>query len=289
MLGAAAGVAVKLIAYRDGCIATMARVMDGGRLAVAGSMDDFWSAPPVGLAAARHAMPSSLTLDQVEQLPPVPLTAHVLCAGRNYAAHAAEANMRVPKRPDLFGRWPSTLIVSGRPVPVPPREQRLDWEGELAFVLGGCLRDATVEQAQAAILGYLCFNDLTARGFQQAGNQWTLGKNADFSGPIGPWLVTADEIPEPGRLRVVTRVNGEVVQDGCTADMIFSAAEIAAYASGCLTLRPGDVIATGTPDGVGFSRRPPRFLHPGDTVEVEIDQIGCLVTPIVPALASHPE
>jgi 2,4-didehydro-3-deoxy-L-rhamnonate hydrolase len=267
----------------------MARVMDGGRLAVAGSMDDFWSAPPVGLAAARHAMPSSLTLDQVEQLPPVPLTAHVLCAGRNYAAHAAEANMRVPKRPDLFGRWPSTLIVSGRPVPVPPREQRLDWEGELAFVLGGCLRDATVEQAQAAILGYLCFNDLTARGFQQAGNQWTLGKNADFSGPIGPWLVTADEIPEPGRLRVVTRVNGEVVQDGCTADMIFSAAEIAAYASGCLTLRPGDVIATGTPDGVGFSRRPPRFLHPGDTVEVEIDQIGCLVTPIVPALASHPE
>jgi 2,4-diketo-3-deoxy-L-fuconate hydrolase len=267
----------------------MARVMDGGQLAVVCSVDEFWSAPPVGLAAARHAMPSSVTLDQVEQLPPVPLTAHVLCAGRNYAAHAAEANLRLPKRPDLFGRWPSTLSVSGRPVPVPPREQRLDWEGELAFVLGSCLRDATVDCAEAAILGYLCFNDLTARDYQRAGNQWTLGKNADFSAPIGPWLVTADEIAEPGQLRIVTRVNGEVVQDGSTADMVFSPSEIAAYASGALTLRPGDVIATGTPDGVGFTRQPPRFLHPGDTVEVEIEHIGCLVTPIIPSLPSQPE
>jgi len=252
----------------------MARVMDGDRLAVVSSVDEFWSAPPVGLAAARHALPSSVTLDQVEQLPPVPPTARVLCAGRNYAAHAAEANLRVPKRPDLFGRWPSTLTVSGRPVPVPPREQRLDWEGELAFVLGSHLRDATAEQAQAAILGYLCFNDLTARDYQRAGNQWTLGKNADFSAPIGPWLVTTDEVAEPVRLRIVTRVNGEVVQDGSTAAM---------------TLWPGDVIATGTPDGVGFTRQPPRFLHPGDTVEVEIEHIGCLVTPIAPALPAHPE
>ena len=280
---------MKLIAYRDGCAATMARVMDGGQLAVVCSVDEFWSAPPVGLAAARHAVPGSVTLDRVEQLPPVPLTAHVLCAGRNYAAHAAEANLRVPKRPDLFGRWPSTLSVSGCPVPVPPREQRLDWEGELAFVLGSCLRDATVDSAEAAILGYLCFNDLTARDYQRAGNQWTLGKNADFSAPIGPWLVTADEIAEPGRLRIVTRVNGEVVQDGSTADMVFSPPEIAAYASGAMTLRPGDVIATGTPDGVGFTREPPGFLHPGDTVEVEIEHIGCLVTPIVHALPSQPE
>lgn len=280
---------MKLIAYRDGCTATMARVVDGDKLAVVGPMDEFWSVPPVGLAAARHAVPGSVTIDQVEQLPPVPPTAHILCAGRNYAAHAAEANLRVPKRPDLFGRWPSTLVVSGRPVPVPPREQRLDWEGELAFVLGGCLREATAEQAQAAILGYLCFNDLTARDYQRAGNQWTLGKNADLSAPIGPWLVTADEVAEPDRLRIVTRVNGEVVQDACTADMIFSAPEIAAYASGCMTLRPGDVIATGTPDGVGFTRQPPRFLRPGDTVEVEIDRIGCIVTQIAPSLPpAHP-
>ena len=280
---------MKLIAYRDACGVTMARVLDGGRLAVVCSMEEFWSAPPVGLAAARHATAGCTALDEVEQLPPVPLTAHVLCAGRNYAAHAAEANLRVPKNPDLFGRWPSTLVVSGHPVPVPPREQRLDWEGELAFVLGSCLRDANIEQAQAAILGYLCFNDLTARGYQRAGNQWTVGKNADFSAPIGPWLVTADEIPEPDRLRIVTRVNGEVVQDASTADMIFSAPQLAAYVSGCMTLRPGDVIATGTPEGVGFTRQPPRFLHPGDTVEVEIDQIGCLVTPIAPPLTSYPD
>src|SRR5262249_51935543 len=187
-----------------------------------------------------------------------------------------------------WGGGPSRLRVSGPPVPVPPREDHLDWEGELAAVLGRHLRDATVEQAREAIFGYSCFNDLTARGFQRASRQWTLGKNADHSAPIGPWLVTADEIPAPDRLRILTRVNGEVVQDGSTGDQIFSAAEIAAYASGCMTLRPGDVIATGTPAGVGFTRQPPRYLRPGDTVEVEIDQIGRLVTPIIPALPPAP-
>ncbi len=279
---------MKLIAYQGSAGAIMARVLDGGRLAALGPVEEFWSAPSAGLAAACRAVPGSVTLDQVQQLPLVPPTAHVLCAGRNYAAHAAEINASVPPNPELFGRWPSTLTVSGHAVPVPPREDHLDWEGELAVVLGGYLRDATVEQARSAILGYLCFNDLSARGFQRAGRQWLLGKNADLSAPIGPWLVTADEIPEPDRLRIVTRVNGEVVQDGSTADLIFSAPEIAAYASGCLTLRPGDVIATGTPDGVGFARQPPRFLHAGDTVEVEIDQIGCLVTPVVAALAPQP-
>jgi 2-keto-4-pentenoate hydratase/2-oxohepta-3-ene-1,7-dioic acid hydratase in catechol pathway len=200
----------------------------------------------------------------------------------------AELNASVPRCPELFGRWPSTLTVSGHPVPVPPREDHLDWEGELAAVLGSYLRGATAEHAQSAILGYLCFNDLSARGFQRASKQWMLGKNADFSAPVGPWLVTADEIAEPGRLRIVTRVNGEAVQYGFTGDLIFSVPEIAAYASGCMTLRPGDIIATGTPDGVGFTRQPPRFLRAGDTVEVEIDQIGRLVTPIVPALAPQP-
>jgi 2,4-diketo-3-deoxy-L-fuconate hydrolase len=279
---------MKLIAYQDGADAIMARVMDDGTLAAISSRDEFWSAPDTGLMTARQATPGSVTIDQVEHLPPVPPTAHVLCAGRNYAAHAAETNTPLPQTPDLFGRWPSTLTVSGRPVPVPPREDHLDWEGELAAVFGSYLRDTTVDQARAAIIGYLCFNDLTARGFQRASKRWALGKNADFSAPIGPWLVTADDIPEPDRLRIVTRVNGEVVQDGSTHDMIFSAPEIAAYASGCLTLRPGDVIATGTPDGVGFARQPPRFLHAGDTVEVEIDQIGRIVTPIVAALDRQP-
>jgi 2-keto-4-pentenoate hydratase/2-oxohepta-3-ene-1,7-dioic acid hydratase in catechol pathway len=279
---------MRLIAYSDGARAIMARVMDGGTLATISSVDEFWCAPDTGLAAARQATPGSVTVDQVEHLPPVPPTAHVLCAGRNYAAHAAETNAPVPQSPDLFGRWPSTLTVSGHPVPVPPREDHLDWEGELAVVVGSYLRDATVEQARVAIIGYLCFNDLSARGFQRASARWTLGKNADFSAPIGPWLVTADDIPDPDRLRIVTRVNSEVVQDGCTEDLIFSAPQIAAYASGCMTLRPGDVITTGTPAGVGFTRQPPRFLHAGDTVEVEIDQIGRIVTPIVAALDRQP-
>jgi 2,4-didehydro-3-deoxy-L-rhamnonate hydrolase len=279
---------MKLIAYQGSTRPVMARVMDDGTLATISSVEEFWSAPHAGLVAALEATPGSVTVEQVEHLPPVPPTAHVLCAGRNYAAHAAEADMPVPQTPELFGRWSSTLTVSGRPVPVPPREDHLDWEGELAAVLGGSLRDATVDQARAAIIGYLCFNDLSARGFQRASKQWMLGKNADFSAPIGPWLVTADDIPEPDRLRIITRVNGEVVQDGHTGDMIFSVPEIAAYASGCLTLRPGDVITTGTPEGVGFTRQPPRFLHAGDTVEVEIERIGRIVTPIVAALDRQP-
>lgn len=279
---------MKLIAYRESGSETMARVMDDRRLATICSVERFWADPQEGLARGHRAVPGELTMDQVVHLPPVPRTARILCAGRNYAAHAAEGNAPVPQCPDLFGRWPSTLTVSGAAVPVPPREDHLDWEGELAAVLGGELRGASAEQAQPAIIGYLCFNDLSARGFQQASPRWMLGKNADFSAPVGPWLVTADEIPEPAGLRIVTRVNGEVVQDGNTADMIFSAAEIAGYASGCMTLQPGDVIATGTPEGVGLYRQPPRFLHAGDTVEVEIDQIGRIVTPIVAALDRHP-
>jgi 2-keto-4-pentenoate hydratase/2-oxohepta-3-ene-1,7-dioic acid hydratase in catechol pathway len=143
------------------------------------------------------------------------------------------------------------------------------------------LRDATPEAAQAGFLGYACFNDLSARGFQRASDRWTLGKNADDSGPLGPWIVTADEIPDPGHLRIQTRVNGTTVQDGNTSDLIFSGAQIAAYASGVMTLKPGDLIATGTPDGIGATRTPPMFLHPGDVVEVEVERIGRITTPIV--------
>ena len=155
------------------------------------------------------------------------------------------------------------LAIDGQSGPPAGKDVRMLWHFEMCF------------------LGYACFNDLSARKFQMASDRWALGKNTDSSGPLGPWIVTADEIPNPDQLRIQTRVNGNTVQDGNTSDLIFSGAKIAAYASGAMTLMPGDLIATGTPDGIGATRKPPMFLHDGDTVEVEIERIGRITNRIV--------
>jgi 2-keto-4-pentenoate hydratase/2-oxohepta-3-ene-1,7-dioic acid hydratase in catechol pathway len=271
---------VKLIAYQNGDQRFMASVVGDLALPFA-HLEDFWADPQQSLLAAAQARSGGEPIANLVHVPPLPDTARVICAGLNYAAHAAEANFELPKQPDIFGRWRSTLAVDGQPVPLPPRDDHFDWEGELAVVVGKELRDVTPEAAQAGFLGYSCFNDLSARTFQMGSARWTLGKNADDSGPLGPWIVTADEIPDPDHLRIQTRVNGDTVQDGNTTNLIFSGAQIAAYASGVMTLRPGDLIATGTPDGIGATRKPPMFLHPGDKVEVEIERIGRITNPIV--------
>jgi 2-keto-4-pentenoate hydratase/2-oxohepta-3-ene-1,7-dioic acid hydratase in catechol pathway len=271
---------MKLIAYQKGERRIMAKVLGDKALPVA-DLDEFWASPQQSLMAAAQARSGGVPIANLVQVPPLPDTARVLCAGLNYVSHAQEAHFKVPEQPDIFARWRSTLAVDGQSVPIPPRDDYLDWEGELAVVVGKELRDVTPEAAQAGFLGYACFNDLSARKFQMASERWTLGKNTDSSGPLGPWIVTADEIPDPGRLRIQTRVNGNTVQDGNTANLIFSGAKIAAYASGAMTLKPGDLIATGTPEGVGATRKPPMFLHPGDTVEVEIERIGRITNRIV--------
>jgi 2,4-didehydro-3-deoxy-L-rhamnonate hydrolase len=271
---------VKLIAYQKDANRVMARVLDNLALPFV-SLEDFWADPEKGLLAAARVKSCGEPIEHLIQVPPLPDTARVLCAGLNYAAHVKEAHFKAPQFPDIFARWRSTLAVDGQSVPVPPREDKLDWEGELAVIIGKELRDVTPEGAAAGFLGYACFNDLSARNFQMASDRWTLGKNADGSGPLGPWIVTADEIPNPDQLRIQTTVNGNMVQDGNTSNLIFSGAKIAAYASGAMTLKPGDLIATGTPDGVGAARKPPMFLHPGDTVTVEIERIGRITNRIV--------
>ena len=271
---------MKLIAYQKGNDRVMARVFDKKALPIA-KLEDFWANPQQNLLAAAQVRSAGEALANLIQVPPLPDTARILCAGMNYLAHAQETQLKVPEQPDIFARWRSTLSVDGQSVPIPPRDDHFDWEGELAVVVGTELRDVTPEMAKAGILGYACFNDLSARKFQMASERWTLGKNADSSGPFGPWIVTADEIPDPGRLHLQTRVNGNIVQDGNTSGLIFSGAEIAAYASGAMTLKPGDVIATGTPEGVGVARKPPLFLHDGDVVEVEIERIGRIANRIV--------
>jgi 2,4-didehydro-3-deoxy-L-rhamnonate hydrolase len=248
-----------------------------------GQVDRFYADVPAGLALAAAIRESAEPLAHWTPCPPIPETAKVLCAGLNYAAHAEESNMAAPEHPDVFGRWASTLVSPGVAVPVPAGEPGLDWEGELAAIVGQRLRNASAEEVEAAIVGYSCFNDLSARVHQLAASQWAIGKNADKSGPIGPALVTPDEVGDPYNLRLRTRVNGALVQDTKTSNMIFTAGQIGAYASECITLQPGDVIATGTPQGVGATRKPPVFLTAGHVVEVEIERIGVLVNPICDA------
>jgi len=223
---------------------------------------------------------ASLNRAEITEVPLVPPTARVICVGLNYRAHAAEGSFSVPEYPTLFGRWTASLSVGNVPAPVPAGEAGLDWEGEVAAYVGRRVESADEATAAEAVFGYSTFNDLTARRAQKLTAQWTLGKNGDFSGPLGP-LVSRDEAGDLREgLQVRTRVNGAEVQNGNTRDMIFSVPAIIALISQTLTLHPGDVIATGTPEGVGYVRTPPWLLQPGDTVEVEIDTLGTLTTPV---------
>ena len=272
---------MRLIGYLENGTRHIGAVNDD-KLIPLGTAADFYSDTRATLAAPGGA---PLRLSDVEQAPPVPITARVFCVGINYHSHADEsksvAGLDLPKFPMIFGRWESTLVTDGTEIPVPPNEQGLDWEVELAAVIADNVWAATEADALQHVLGYTAFNDLSARRKQVDTSQFTLGKNADRSGPIGPVLVTADELPDPGTLRIQTRVNGETMQDGNTRDLIFSVAQIIAYITDTVSLRPGDVIATGTPGGVGVGMKPPRFLTPGDVVEVEVENIGILRNAIV--------
>lgn len=274
------GAAMKLVGYRTTEGGGIGRLDGESKLVPLGSVERFWADPE---RAILQSSENVLNVAELSLLPPVPPAARVLCVGLNYPDHVSEGTFQRPTHPVIFGRWTRSLTVSGTPAPVPAGEQGLDWEGELAAVIGRTLKSATPAQALQAVLGYATFNDLTARRTQHRTTQWTVGKNADHSGPMSE-IVTAEEVGDPGDgLRIVTRVNGEIVQDGTTADMIFSVGEILAYVSETMTLYPGDLVVTGTPNGVGYARRPPRFLCPGDEVTVEIERVGCVRTPIVEA------
>jgi 2,4-didehydro-3-deoxy-L-rhamnonate hydrolase len=255
--------------------------LEDGRVTSLGSVEDFYRDPDAATAAGGGSV---YDLADLEQVPFVPETSRIFCVGVNYADHAEEARaagQAIPTIPMIFGRWQQSLVLTGEAVPVPVNEPGLDWEVELAAVIGKKIGNVQAQDALDGVLGYTAFNDLSARHKQLATSQFTLGKNADRSGPIGPVLVTADEFPEPLHLDVSTRVNGEVMQQSNTKHMTHDVAAIIAYISDTVTLLPGDVIATGTPSGVGAAMDPPRFLVPGDQVEVTVEGIGSIVTPIV--------
>lgn len=205
----------------------------------------------------------------------------IVCVGLNYRDHAREVEMELPERPLLFAKWQSAVVGDGEPIVIPPGVEKVDYEAELAAVIGARVKGVSAENALEAVEGYTCLNDVSARAFQFGDGQWTRGKSIDTFCPIGPRVVARDEVGDPQSLRIACRVNGETVQDGTTADMIFSVAEIVAFVSATITLEPGDVIATGTPPGVAMGRTDGRYLQPGDTVEVEIERVGVLTNPVV--------
>jgi 2,4-didehydro-3-deoxy-L-rhamnonate hydrolase len=272
---------VRLIGIRNDLRTTIGRLFDDGTVAPLAEATEFYADLNRWTASAAALAGGNLRRDEIEEAPAVPPAARVLCVGLNYRLHAEEAGLPLPEHPAFFGRWTVSLVPGGAAVPVPAGEPGLDWEVELAAVIGRPLACVDADGALAGVLGYAAFNDLSARTYQMHSRLWTLGKNADRSGPLSP-VVTADEVGDPGAgLRLQTRVNGEVVQDGRTSDMIFSVGAILAYLSEVMTLNPGDVVTTGTPEGVGFKRTPPRFLVPGDVVEVEIERVGAVRNPIV--------
>ncbi|MET9558451.1 fumarylacetoacetate hydrolase family protein [Streptomyces sp. NPDC006645] len=254
----------------------------GDHVTVIESLATFWADPTGWLS--RPPCGPTLAVAAVEQVPPVLPDARVLCIGLNYQQHVAEGSYRdqeLPAHPTLFARWPRSLTVDGAEVPVPSNEEGLDWEGEVVAWVGSQLVDASPEEALAAVIGYSAFNDLTSRRAQKLTSQWTLGKNGDRSGPLGP-LVPAAEVGDLSRgLRLRTRVNGETVQDARTDQMIYSVGQTLSLISHTMTLRPGDLLATGTPAGVGYGRKPPRLLQPGDTVEVEVERLGAVRNSVV--------
>lgn len=216
-------------------------------------------------------------------LAPVPRPGKLICIGLNYRDHAAESNMPIPEKPVVFSKFASAVIAPGEPVILPGTSNQVDYEAELAVIIGRRAKNVSAKRALDYVLGYTVFNDVSARDFQFADGQWQRGKSCDTFAPMGPTIVTADVIPDPHKLSIRLRLNGNTMQDSNTEQLIFGVPDLVAFLSETITLEPGDVIATGTPPGVGFARKPPVFLKAGDVIEVEIEGLGTLNSPVVAA------
>jgi 2-keto-4-pentenoate hydratase/2-oxohepta-3-ene-1,7-dioic acid hydratase in catechol pathway len=240
---------------------------------------------PDGLARAQEAAArGTVTYDpqSAHLAAPVPDPQKVLCLGLNYRDHAIESKMAIPEEPVLFSKFPSALTGHREEILLPAVSTEVDYEAELVVVLGRRGRDIPRDQAMSYVAGYAVGHDVSARDWQlhKPGKQWLAGKTFDTFAPIGPELVTADEVPDPHALGIRLRLNGKTMQDSTTAQLIFRIDEVIAYLSQVMTLEPGDLIFTGTPPGVGMARTPPVYLQPGDVVEVEIDGLGTLRNPV---------
>ncbi|MBA3439660.1 MAG: fumarylacetoacetate hydrolase family protein [Pyrinomonadaceae bacterium] len=220
-------------------------------------------------------------LNKITVLPVIPNPDKIICVGLNYAAHRAETGRGETDHPTLFTRFANTLVGHNQPIIKPKASEQTDYEAELAVIIGKRARHVSVAEALSYVGGYACFNDVSIRDWQHHTSQFTPGKNFPGTGSLGPWLVTADEIADPSKLTLMTRLNGEELQNATTDQMIFTIPDLISYISTFTELVPGDIIATGTPSGVGVARKPPLFMKPGDMVEVEVSGIGVLRNPVV--------
>ena len=277
---------MRLVQFSTSSAAPRPGVVDGDTirpLEGVGSLDELIALDPAARDAAMKRAGAPVRLADATLHAPLHPKKNVFCVGRNYLAHAEEGarvrgeELKLPTVPTLFTKAPTAITGPDATLNLDGEvSQKYDWEAELAVVIGTTCKDVREEDALAVIFGYTCLNDVSARDLRNATTQWFKGKTLDDTCPLGPWIVTADEIGDPQKLDVSLRLNGEVKQHASTAVMIFSIARVIAYLSRGMTLEAGDVIATGTPEGVGFARTPPEFLEDGDVMEVEIEKIGVL-------------
>lgn len=235
---------------------------------------------PAREAVESGALPT-IELADVRVQAPVPRPGKIICIGLNYLDHVQESGAEVPKAPLMFSKFGSCAVGSEQPIVLPQDSKEVDFEAELAVVIGRLAKNVSAADAMDHVFGYTNFNDVSARDMQFADGQWQRGKSCDTFAPFGEFVATKDEIADPHNLRIQFRLNGETMQDSSTEQLIFKIPQLIEHISRSVTLEPGDIIATGTPPGVGFARKPPVFLKDGDVCEVEIEGLGVLINPVV--------
>lgn len=232
-------------------------------------------------SAATNAATAAIPLRDVRLLAPIPRPGKIICIGLNYRDHARETGQPIPQYPIVFSKYANTVIAHGDNIVLPRVTDQVDYEAELGFVIGKRARYVKAAEALDYVAGYLPINDVSARDYQTRISQWTMGKTFDTFAPMGPALITRDEVPDAGNLRISLTINGETLQDSNTNELIFGIPQLVEALSEVMTLEPGDVVSTGTPPGVGMARKPPVFLKPGDVCEVEVEGLGVLRNPVV--------
>jgi acylpyruvate hydrolase len=268
---------MRLATFAPNAQKPQAGIIDGQRITGLGSdMISVISAGTVPPAAG-----PSYDLRDVKLLAPIPRPPKLICVGLNYRDHAAETNLEIPKVPTIFNKFPNVVIGPGDNIVLPRVSDRPDYEAEFAFVIGRGGRYIPAARAMEHVFGYTIVNDVSARDYQMATSQWLMGKTFDTFAPMGPWIVTADEIPDPHSLDIWLEINGERLQSSNTRELIFKIPELIEFISRVVTLETGDVVITGTPAGVGFARKPPRYLKPGDRVSITVERIGTLTNSVI--------
>jgi len=268
---------MRLVTFQRGDSASEAGILEGTKVTPLGA--GMLSVISAGRVA--EASGTAYELGHVKLLAPIPRPPKFICVGLNYRDHAIESNLPIPDKPTIFSKFTSAVIGPDAPIVLPKATEKPDYEAEFAFVIGRGGRRIPAGQAMEHVFGYTIVNDVSARDLQMATSQWLMGKTCDTFAPMGPCIVTADEIADPHALDISLEIGGEQLQSSNTRELIFKIPELIEFLSAAMTLEPGDIVSTGTPPGVGFARKPPRFLKPGDEVVVRVQGIGELRNPVI--------